>query len=73
MHTITVKGIGKASVRPDCIQIDISLNSKRKSYQEALKRAEEKIGAVKQAVKNAGFEDDALKLQILAYRLQRIA
>ena len=60
-RTITVKGIGKASVRPDCIQIDISLNSKRKGYQEALKRAEEKIGAVRQAVKNAGFEDDALK------------
>ena len=61
MRTITVRGVGKASVKPDLIVINISIESKRREYSEAFKRAGEKIEALRQAIINSGFDEKDLK------------
>ena len=59
--TITVKGIGTASARPDCVVISMSLESKNKEYDKAMELASENIGLLTAALVAAGFKKDALK------------
>lgn len=60
-RTITVRGTGKLSVKPDLITVTLTLTSKSKDYQEALAGADKQLLALRQAVMEAGFEEDALK------------
>jgi uncharacterized protein YggE len=55
MRTITVKGIGKISAPVDTVELSLRLWAKEKVYDEALDLAAEKVEALENALKNAGF------------------
>lgn len=43
MRTITVRGVGNVSARPDYITISMTIESIRKDYDEAMRDASERI------------------------------
>lgn len=59
--SITVGGLGRASVKPDTAEITLSVRARDSDYEKAMKEAQEKTGAVTRAVKDAGFSEEALK------------
>ena len=61
MRTITVKGVGMVSAKPDLITVGITVKSKRRGYSEAFKRSKEKIESIEKAVLEAGFSKSDLK------------
>ena len=61
MRTITVKGIGKAKVRPDFVVISLDLESKDKNYELAMMDAAEKIEEIKKSLLPLGFEKEDIK------------
>ncbi|MCM1313729.1 MAG: SIMPL domain-containing protein [Roseburia sp.] len=60
-RTITVKGIGRASARPDTVVLSMSLDSRDKDYDKAMEIAADNIEDITRAVIAAGFEKEALK------------
>lgn len=61
MRTITVKGTGKLSVKPDLIAIFMSLETLDKEYDKAMELASEKINLLNQAFEKIGFNKDNIK------------
>lgn len=59
--TITVKGIGTASVNPDYVIISLHLKGEDKEYVKAVDKANEKIEKLKRAIVSVGFKEDDLK------------
>lgn len=59
--TIIVKGTGALSVKPDYIEIDINLETKNMTYEEAYTNSLEKIEKLIQSIENAGFNKEDLK------------
>lgn len=59
--TITVKGIGKATAKPDYVVLTMSLESIHKDYQKAMEIAADKIGQMNDALACIGFEKESLK------------
>ena len=63
MRTITVKGIGAVSVKPDLIVLRLSMETAEYEYDAAMKAAAEKIDFLNKALEAAGFEKkSALRL-----------
>lgn len=60
-RTITVKGIGKASAKPDCVELSMKLESIDRDYAEAMKNASEKLEALNNSLVRKGFEKSAVK------------
>ena len=60
-RTISVKGEGKISARPDYIAVTLNLQSKEKEYAAAMDKADRDSEAITAAVTGAGFEKEALK------------
>ena len=60
-RTITVKGIGSASVKPDQIEIHLSLAAKDKQYNKAMELASTQISRLYQTIEKAGLVSDNLK------------
>ncbi len=58
---ITVKGVGRASVRPNFVEISLSLYSRDDKYDAAMELAAEQIGGLTEAVCAAGFSKTDLK------------
>ena len=58
---ITVKGVGRVSVRPDYITISMTVESVRKDYNEAMEDAVQRIGKLQDAVVCAGYKKEDLK------------
>lgn len=61
VRTITVKGVGKATVKPDQIVIRMNFEAKDKNYDRAISLAAQQVADLKHAFQNAGFGTDALK------------
>ena len=59
--TITVKGTGNVSVRPDYVVISMELESKHEIYDKAMGLAADNIALLTDALVNAGFEKEAIK------------
>ncbi len=59
--TITVKGIGRATAKPDTVTLSLSLDSRAMEYDRAMETASEHIENITRALVGAGFEKDALK------------
>lgn len=59
--TITVKGVGKATVKPDQVVIRMHFQAKNKGYEQAMALAAQQVTDLRQAFVNAGFEKDVLK------------
>lgn len=60
-RTITVKGMGKVTVKPDQVMIRMNFEAKDKSYERAMSLAAGQVADLKRAFIDAGFEKDALK------------
>ncbi len=60
-RTITVKGIGRASARPDTVVLSMSLDSRDMDYSKAMEIAADNIEDITNAVMAAGFKKDAVK------------
>lgn len=61
MRTITVKGIGAVSVKPDLIVLRLSMETAEYEYDAAMKAAVEKIDFLNKALEAAGFEKKSAK------------
>lgn len=60
-RTITVKGIGKASAKPDYVELSMTLQSNDMDYDKAMDMAASRIQELNDALTAIGFEKDALK------------
>lgn len=60
-RTITVKGVGTVSAKPDYIVISMNIISKNVEYVKAVENANERIGLLQDAIIKAGFEKEDLK------------
>ncbi len=58
---ITVKGVGRVSVRPDLVEISLSLYSRDEIYEAAMELAAKQIEGLNDALCAAGFEKKDLK------------
>ena len=60
-RTITVKGTGSVSVKPDLTVITLSLESVRKDYDTAMEQAAQKLEALQEALAAVGFAGTDIK------------
>ncbi len=60
-RTITVKGTGKVSARPDYVTLSMLLESLDQSYDKAMELATKQIGELTDALAGTGFAKEALK------------
>ncbi len=60
-RTITIKGTGKVSVKPDLIIITMRLESHDYEYEKTMKLAAESVNVLQNAIEKAGFNKDNLK------------
>ena len=60
-RTITVKGVGRATTKPDYVIISMTLESKEKEYEEAMALAAKKIEYINSSFEKLGFEKSAVK------------
>lgn len=60
-RTITVKGVGNVSAKPDYITVSMSIESINESYDNALMEAGKRIELLQSAAVDAGYEKDAVK------------
>jgi uncharacterized protein YggE len=61
MKTITVKGIGNASVKPDYVVLSMSFETKNRDYETAMREAARRIEYMIESLSTIGFEKEALK------------
>ena len=60
-RTITVKGVGSTSVKPDYITISMTIESVRKDYNESMEDAAQRIEKLQDAVICSGYKKEDLK------------
>ena len=60
-RTVTVKGIGTVSSKPDYITIQLRIVSKDKDYAQAVELANKRIAMLQNAVMSVGFAKEDLK------------
>ena len=60
-RTITVKGIGSTSVKPDQVVLTLSLESKDLDYRKAMSVASKQSGQLHQSIEMVGFDIESLK------------
>lgn len=60
-RTITVKGVGSVSAKPDYITLSLGIESKEKDYESSMQKAAERIELLEKAVLPLGFEKGCLK------------
>ena len=60
-RTITVKGIGKASAKPDYVVLSMTLEAKHKDYQSAMDMAAEQIQHINDTLMAVGCEKGSVK------------
>ena len=60
-RTITVKGIGKVSAKPDYVALSMTLESRNKDYDKAVELASQYIEELTQALVAVGYAKEALK------------
>lgn len=69
-RTITVKGVGTASAKPDFIVISMNIISKDMEYVKAVANANERIALLQQAIVKVGFVKEDLKT--LAFNVRAV-
>lgn len=61
LRTITVKGNGKISVKPDLVSLNLTLSGKDKTYETAVSTSTTQLESLKNALTKIGFEENVLK------------
>ncbi len=59
--TVTVKGIGRVSAKPDWVELSMQLETISEKYEDAVNEAAEKISALNAALEEVGFEKESVK------------
>ena len=59
--TLVVKGIGKLAVSPDTIQLDLHLSEVYEDYEVCMKKSNEKLEGLRNALVSANFKKEDLK------------
>ena len=70
MKTITVKGVGNVSVKPDLIVISMNLETKNKDYEKTMDYAAQRIDLLNDALEEIGFEKKSVKTTDFHVRTQ---
>ena len=73
-RTIRVTGKGKLAVKPDLIELTLSIKDIKKEYDELLKRSSSATNEVKELLEKIGFERKNIKTKsfgILNYPVLR--
>lgn len=60
-RTITVKGTGNTSVKPDQIEVSLTLKALNPDYDAAMQQASGLLAALRTALQEVGFAEDDLK------------
>ena len=60
-RTITVRGTGKVSLRPDQVEITLTLTAENMSYDAAMDAAAGQLASLRDALVAIGYEKDALR------------
>ena len=60
-RTITVKGIGSISAKPDYITLSLSIDAKDMDYEKAMCQATDRIVSLKEAIQSFGLDKSELK------------
>lgn len=60
-RTITVKGVGKVSARPNYIVLSMTLESRNIKYEVAMEKAAESIDLLNEALAGVGFGQSSIK------------
>ena len=61
MRTITVKGVGNITIKPDFIVVTMKLKTENKEYNKAIELASEKIEQLNKSLEKVGFKKSAVK------------
>lgn len=61
MRTITVKGTGNVLVKPDFVVLSLSIETKNKNYEDAMREASEKIEQLSKSLSELDFEKESVK------------
>ena len=61
MRTITIKGVGSVSARPDYITLSLGIETQEKEYDDAMQKASKRINSLEAASQKVGFEKGDLK------------
>ena len=61
MRTITVRGVGNVSAKPDYITISMTIESIRKDYDGTMKDASERISKLQDVAVSSGYTKEDLK------------
>lgn len=64
-RTIRVTGKGKLAVKPDLIELTLSIKDIKKEYNELLKRSSSATNEVKELLEKIGFERKISKQKVL--------
>ena len=64
--TITVKGIGKVSAKPDYIVLSMSLKAQDMEYEKTMELAETQLGNLRDAIVGVGFRREDLKTSVFS-------
>lgn len=59
--TITVKGVGNVSVKPDLIVVSMKLATEDREYDKTMELAEEQISFINDSLEEIGFEKNSVK------------
>jgi len=62
MRTITVKGMGSVMVKPDQVEISITINATDREYSAAMRTVTGRTDAVISALEGIGFGKDSLRM-----------
>ncbi len=60
-RTITVKGVGRVSAKPDYIVLSLSMYSHDQRYDQAMEQSGRKLEQLRDSICSAGFEKEDLK------------
>ena len=61
MKTITVKGVGNVSVKPDYVVLSMSLETRNHDYETAMREAASRIDHINENLSTIGFEKESVK------------
>lgn len=61
MKTITVKGVGNVSVKPDYVVLSMSLETRNRDYETAMREASSRIDQINESLSTIGFEKESVK------------
>lgn len=61
MKTITVKGVGNVSVKPDLVVLSMSLETRNRDYETAMREAASRIDHINESLLAIGFEKESVK------------